>query len=117
MRILLADDQTNVRFALRTLLNSQPGIIVVGEAQDAHILLDTLHDLHPDLVLLDWGLPGIKSEELIASIQSFYPELAIIVLSGRFEVKRDAEAAGADRFISKADPPGDLLAAIYSLTI
>jgi DNA-binding NarL/FixJ family response regulator len=115
MRVYLADDQTNVRFALRTLLSGQPGIDVVGEALDGRALLQGVSAAQPDLVLLDWGLPGVPTQELIAGMRTACPGLTVIVLSGRLEVRSAARAAGADCFISKADPPGDLLAAVMSL--
>jgi DNA-binding NarL/FixJ family response regulator len=58
MRILLADDQPKVRFALRVLLERQPGLKVVGEAADADDLLAQMETACPDLVLLAWELPG-----------------------------------------------------------
>ncbi len=59
MRILLADDQTRVRFALRVLLERQPGLAVVGEATNSRDLLDQINATRPDTVLLDWELPGL----------------------------------------------------------
>lgn len=115
MRVIIADDQPNVRFALQTLLRGQPGIDVVGEAADLDTLLSVVQDIHPDLVLLDWSLPGVSVAEQISMLRSMCPGLAVIVLSGRLEAKGAAREAGADRFISKADPPGDLLAAIRSV--
>ena len=116
MHLILADDQTNVRFALRTLLNRQPDIEVLGEAADSTELMNAIKTLHPeiipDIILLDWGLPGLPTEKLISAMRDLCPDLVVIVLSGRLEVNRAARAAGANRFVSKADPPGDLLEAI-----
>jgi DNA-binding NarL/FixJ family response regulator len=114
MRILLADDQTRVRFALRVLLERQPGLAVVGEATNSRDLLDQINATHPDTILLDWELPGLAPSRAISSLRRAYPSLTVIALSGRSEVRHAAEAAGASAFVSKTDPPECLLAAIES---
>jgi DNA-binding NarL/FixJ family response regulator len=115
MRILLADGQPRVRFALRVLLERQPGWQVMGEAADVRSLLAQMDTACPDLVLLDWGLPGRAVADLLPALRRACPDLAVIALSGRPEVRRAALAAGADVFVSKADPPERLLAAILSV--
>lgn len=112
MRILLADDQPKVRFALRVLLERQPGLKVVGEAVDAENLLVRAEATHPDLVLLGWELPGLAAVDSLSALRKICPELFVIALSGRPEARRAALAAGADAFVSKTDPPERLLAAI-----
>jgi len=112
MRILVADDQPKVRFALRVLLERQPGLKVVGEAADADDLLAQIETACPDLVLLDWELPGLAGGDLLSALRGVCPDLFIIALSGRLEVRRAALEAGADAFVYKCDPPERLLAAI-----
>lgn len=112
MRILLADDQTKVRFALRALLGQKPELCVVSEAVDAKELLAQAEAVCPDLVLLDWGLQGQTLVDLLPALRQICPELSVIALSGRSEARQAALAAGADAFISKTDPPDKLLAAI-----
>jgi two-component system response regulator DesR len=111
MRILLADDQHRVRFALRVLLERQPGLSLVGEAVDARDLLVQAKDTRPDVVLLDWELPG-QAANLLRTLREVCPCTAVIALSGRSEARKAACAAGADAFVSKIDPPERLLAAI-----
>jgi DNA-binding NarL/FixJ family response regulator len=112
MRVLLADDQLKVRLALKLLLEQEPGVQVVGEAAQAKDLLAQVAVDCPDLVLLDWGLPDMAGEELLAALREACPALAVIVLSGQPEAEERGLAAGADAFVSKADPPERLLAAI-----
>lgn len=112
MRILLADSQPRVRFALRVLLERQPGVQVVGEAVDAAELLAQAAATRPDLVLLAWELPGLAAVDLLSALRKVWPEASVIALSGRPGARRAALAAGADAFASKADPPERLLAAI-----
>jgi len=112
MRILLADDQPRVRFALRVLLEQQPGFEVVGKAADAEDLLAQAQATYPDLVLLGWELPGLAATDSLSALRGICAHLVVIALSGRPEARRAALAAGADAFVSKADPPERLLAAI-----
>lgn len=111
-RVLVADDQLKVRSALRLLLEQQPAISVVGEAVDATGLLDWLRVICPDVVLLDWELPGFEAEALLPTLRALCPHLKIIALSSRPEMRRTALYAGADAFVSKGDPPETVLAAI-----
>jgi DNA-binding NarL/FixJ family response regulator len=112
MRVLLADDEVRVRYALRVLLRQQPGVELAGEAVRASDLLDALTASRPDVVLLDWELPGSGGRQSMAAIRSLCPRLPVIALSGRPEVRREALAAGADAFVCKSDPPDRLLLAL-----
>ena len=117
MRILLADDQTRVRFALRVLLTQQADIEVVGEASSADGLVALLMATHPDLALLDWELPGLAEGGGLPALRRLCPHLAVTVLSSRPGARRAAQAAGADAFVSKGDPPERLLTAIQACTV
>ena len=112
MRILLADNQPKVRFALRVLLERQPGIEIVGEVTNADDLLSQMGKAHPDIVLLSWDLPGLAANSPLSSLREMHPKLSVIALSGRPEVRRAALSAGANAFVSKADPPEQLLATL-----
>lgn len=112
MRILLADDQPEVRFALRALLEQQPGLVVVGEATDAGDLLLQAKTACPDLVLLDWPLPGSAPADLLAALRRGNPRMPVIAMSGRPETRPVALVAGAVGFVNKCDPPEQLLEAI-----
>jgi DNA-binding NarL/FixJ family response regulator len=57
-------------------------------------------------------LAGVSADSLLAALHQVCPQLRVIVLSGQPEVEEDALAAGADAFLSKADPPERLLAAM-----
>ena len=113
MRVLLADDQPQVRSALRLLLEQDPEMNVVGEAANAEELFVQVQATRPDLLLLDWELPGLQpTNPLLPALRALCPRLSVIALSGRPEVYREALAAGADAFVSKGDPPERLLSAV-----
>lgn len=111
MRILVADHQMKVRFALRTLLDRRPGLEVVGESDSPEQVLAQVKTASPDLILLHWrmceAVPG-----LLSALRQAYPGLRVIVLSVRPETRHEAIAAGADAFVCKMDPPDKLLAAV-----
>ncbi len=112
MRVLLADGQRKVCSALRLLLEQEPGLSVVGEVTDMDSLLAELDETRPDLLLLDWGLPGLCTADLPAALSACYPRPKVVVLSVRPEEQCAALAAGADAFVSKCNPPERLLAAL-----
>jgi DNA-binding NarL/FixJ family response regulator len=113
--ILIGDASPRVRFGLRILLEQQPGWRVVGEAEDAQALLESVHCGCPDLVLLDWELPGVPAQELLTVIRQTCPHLWIVFMSGKDELRQAALQAGADVFAYKADPPEKLLGLIRGL--
>lgn len=112
MRILLADSRPRVRFALRALLEEQPGLRIVGQAPHSQALLAQIAVICPDLLLLSWELPGLPGADLLRQLRRVCPDLYLIVLSGRQAARKTALASGADAFVSKIAPPEGLLAAL-----
>lgn len=115
MQVLLADDQLKVRSALRIILEQQPGVEVVGETDDADGLMVQVDAIHPDLILLDWELPGLSRNGRFSALRSRHPDVRVIALSGRPEARRAALEAGADAFVSKVEPPDRLLEALNTI--
>jgi CheY-like chemotaxis protein len=117
---MIADDQPQVRSALMLLLRQEPDVTVVGEADDAAQVLELATGQRPDLVLLDWELPGARAvadsagsgRRLLPALRACCPSLKVIALSGRPEARQAALTAGVDAFVSKGDPPERLLAAV-----
>jgi DNA-binding NarL/FixJ family response regulator len=112
VQILVADDQAEVRSALRLLLEQEPGIEIAGEAGDSAAMLAFAIAAAPDLLLLDWELPGCSAEHSLSILRSHCPQTTVIALSGRLGAREAAMAAGVDEFISKAEPPERLLRTI-----
>ena len=117
MRIMVADRQSKVRFALRTLLVRQQGLEVVGEADTREELLTQVEAMGPDLVLLHWRLSNSGGTDLLSALHGIRPGLRIIVLSARPEACSEAMLAGADAFVSKMDNPDKLLATIETIRL
>jgi DNA-binding NarL/FixJ family response regulator len=112
MRVMVADDQPDVRSALRLMLEEKPGITQVLEVSSSQELILGLKSSCPDLVLLDWELPGTKPDELIKSLRRLCSRVRVIALSSRPQMKQIALDFGADNFVCKSDPPETLLSAL-----
>ncbi len=114
MRVLLADDEPKVRSALRLILEQLKEIELVDEVIDAESLHARLRSTQPDLLLIDWELPGLKPGASFADLRSSYP-LKVIVLSGRCPSPQAAQRSGADAFVSKCEPPDRLFATLHAM--
>jgi DNA-binding NarL/FixJ family response regulator len=117
MNILIGDAQPRVRFGLQLLFEQQAGWKVVGEVDDAQALLEAVRLRCPELVLLDWELPGMPAENLLVLIRQQCPRLGVVFMSGKIELRSIALQAGADNFVYKADPPEKLLEQIREFII
>jgi len=110
IRILLADDNKNSRSALALLLETRLDAAIVGEASTMESLLEQAAHNHPDVLLLDWELPGKPEADRIVVIRSVLPEARVIVISARPESA--SQAVEADAFVNKTDPPEYILAVL-----
>jgi DNA-binding NarL/FixJ family response regulator len=115
MRVLIADNQPKVRLALRILLEQEHAVIGFGEASDICGLLAEINATCPDLVLLDWGFPGLSGLDLLAAMRRVCPDLRVIALSSQPDEAQTIMDAGVDAFVSKTDLPEQVLAAIRSV--
>ena len=114
MYVVLADDQVDVRRALTFVLEHECDLQLASEACNADELLHWLSGICPDLVLLDWELPG-GGRELIRRMREIHRGVKIIALSVRPEARDEALSAGVQGFVSKGDPPERLLGVVHSL--
>jgi DNA-binding NarL/FixJ family response regulator len=114
-RILIADRQAALRSAIRLFLEKQPHLHVVGEAADVQELLSQIETTQPDIILLDWGLGDRSRADPIRVLHQLDGRSGVIVLDVQPESAPAALAAGANAFVSKGNPPHDLLAAIHAL--
>jgi DNA-binding NarL/FixJ family response regulator len=108
-RILVVDNDARIRSALQTLLRQEPEQLAIQETANLDGLGHQVRDFQPDLVLLDWELPGRPAAALLLALHGLTHHPRVIVLSARPESEADAMAAGADAFVSKSDPPERLL--------
>jgi DNA-binding NarL/FixJ family response regulator len=81
IRVLLADDHTLVRAGVRGLLQGLAGIEVVGEAEDGHEAVRLVEELHPDVVLLDIGMPGLNGLDAASRLAGPDRHARVLILS------------------------------------
>lgn len=115
MKIGIADPQGRVRFSLRVLLEQQPGWETAGEAGDGEELLLLLANHPMDLLLMEWQLLGPSPEAFFRRLRFQHPNLRVLILSGKEELRQTALRAGADAFSAKTDSPEKLLRIIHHL--
>lgn len=115
MRIVVADDETAVRSALKLLLEHDNCFQVVAEAVDAASLTKVMEQVGVDVLLLDWELPGLTVDLIVDLVGRKRPFRHIVAMSSRPESRKEAQAAGIDSFISKSEPPNRVRKILYKL--
>jgi DNA-binding NarL/FixJ family response regulator len=114
-RVFIADDQARVRWALRTFLQEEQGLILVGETSRSDTLLPLVEGSRPDLLLLDWGLLNEPVDQLLSTLRGFDFQVKVIILSSQPDIQQVALAAGVEAFVSKSDPPECLLTTLRAI--
>ena len=117
MRVLLADDHGIVRRGMRSILESEPGVTVVGEAGDGHEALRLARDLHPDIVILDVAMPLLNGIDVAARLQKMEQPPRTVILSMHSDESYiiRALAAGARAYLLKDATDEDLIPAIRAV--
>jgi two-component system response regulator NreC len=113
----LAEDHTIVRKGLRSLLEGQPDIIVVGEAQDGREALEKTEQLSPDVVLIDIAMPLLNGIEATRRITQRFSDIKVLVLTMHDDQEyiRQVLQAGASGYVVKQAAPTELLSAIRAV--
>ena len=101
--VYLCDDVAALRLVLRTVLELEPAISVVGESGDGEIALAEVEQLRPDVVVLDLSLPGRDGLEVLERLAGRSVRTRVIVFSGypREQLEEAALARGARRYLEK----------------
>lgn len=117
IRVLLADDHPIVRRGIRDLLNTEAGIVVVGEATDGQEAVDGVRTLAPDVILMDLVMPEMDGIQAIREIMRFEPQARILVLTSFATDDKvfPAVKAGALGYLLKDTAPEDLVRAIHQV--
>jgi DNA-binding NarL/FixJ family response regulator len=117
IRILLVDDEPLLRLGFRLVLESQPDLVVVGEAADGENAVRRTAELDPDVVVMDVRMPGMNGIEATRAIVRAHSRSRVLILT-TFDIDEYAFPglrAGASGFLLKNVPPDDLLSAIRAV--
>jgi DNA-binding NarL/FixJ family response regulator len=116
VRILIADDHEIVREGVRTVLESQAGWVVCGEASTGREAVAKVVELRPDIVVLDISMPELNGLEATRQIRHLVPaKILILTVHESEQVVAEVLDAGAHAYVLKADVGRKLVDAIWAL--
>jgi DNA-binding NarL/FixJ family response regulator len=115
IRVMLVDDHALVREGISQILDKEPDITVIGEAERGDLALEMLESLQPDVVLLDVRMPGMSGIETTRRIRAAFPKIRVMILSAHADFAVEAFRAGASGYVLKSARSNELVAALRSV--
>ena len=117
IRVLLADDHKLIRAGLRLVVDQQPDLSVVGEADDGRQAVELAKSLKPNVVVMDIGMPNLNGIEAARQIGEMDPSAAVVMLSMHSDESYVLRAlsAGARAYLLKDSATTDLVQAIHAV--
>jgi NarL family two-component system response regulator LiaR len=114
IRVLIADDHPVVRDGLRFLLDTEPGLELVGEAENGAVAVELARATRPDVILLDLVMPQMDGLEALAEIKKNDPQARVLIVTSFADDDKvfPAIKAGAQGYLLKESPPEMLVRAI-----
>ena len=114
IQVLLVDDHAMVRQGLRVLLESEPDIVIAGEAETGRQAVQLAATLHPDVIVMDVTMPNLNGLEATRQIMKEMPDSKILVLSAYsdHEYVQQLTEAGAAGYLLKQAASGSLIKAV-----
>lgn len=114
LKIFLADDHTVVREGLKTLINAQPDMLVIGEAGDGETAWQQARELQPDVVIMDVTMPVLNGVLATTRLKRACPQIKVLALSVHDDTSylRQLLTAGASGYVLKHAAADDLIQAI-----
>jgi DNA-binding NarL/FixJ family response regulator len=115
--VLVVDDHASMREGISAVVNAQSDMIIAGQASDGQQAIERFRNLRPDVALLDWNLPRVQGEQVLASVLSEFPTARFIVITALTEDERIRRALrlGAQSFLHKDMLRRELLPAIRAV--
>ncbi|HEX9076008.1 MAG TPA: response regulator transcription factor [Anaerolineae bacterium] len=114
--VLVVDDQPRARQSMKALLATWPNVKEIRDAVNGREAILRVQEYPPDLVVMDTDMPEMDGVQAARIIKSRWPQVKVVVLSIYPDLKAEILATGADAFVSKGEPPEELMATIAKLT-
>lgn len=117
IKLMLVDDHEIVRTGLRMMLEAEPDLEIVAEAESGEEALDLISDCAPDIVIMDVSLPGMGGVEATRALRDRYPDVRVLALTIHEDERYFFQMlnAGAAGYLPKRAAPNDLVNAIRTV--
>jgi DNA-binding NarL/FixJ family response regulator len=116
-RILLAEDHNTVREGIKMLVNAQPDMEVVGEAENGNAAITQTRELNPDMLVMDISMPELNGLKATEKLRKEFPELKILTLTRHTDdgYLKQLIKAGVNGYVLKQSAPTELINAIRTV--
>ncbi|MBK5222255.1 MAG: response regulator [Acidimicrobiia bacterium] len=114
-RVLLVDDDADMRGLLRAVLDASPTLEVVGEAHDGESALERAAIDRPDIVVLDLGLPDIAGRDVLTRLRALDAEIRVVIFTADEDARHEMQTLGAVDVVPKSDEIGRLVSVVEAV--
>jgi len=116
-RIILADDHAAIRLGLKTLIDKEPTLQIVGEASNGDDAIELIKNNECELVITDLSMPGKDGIHVLEYVKEYYPTTRVLILSMHEEndLLKKAVAKGVDGFILKSEPLESIIESVKQI--
>ena len=113
----MAEDHATVREGLKLIINAQPDMEVVADAEDGRTAIELAQKLQPDVALMDISMPGLNGLKATAKLKDCCPEVHVLAVTRHKDdgYLQQVLKAGASGYVLKQSPPAELLHAIRAV--
>lgn len=117
IRVIIAEDHATVREGVKLIINAQPDMDIVAEAEDGRTAVELAVDLRPDVVVMDVSMPRLNGLKATAKLKECCPEVHVLALTRHKDdgYLQQVLKAGASGYVLKQSPPSELLHAIRAV--
>ena len=117
LRILVVDDHAGMREGISAVINTQPDMMIVGEASDGHEAIQQFRASQPDVSLVDWNLPDFGGEQVLTTLRREFPNARFIIITSLSDGDciRRALSLGAQAYLHKDMLRRELIPAIRAV--
>lgn len=115
--VFIIDDDANNMQYFQSIIRSDDNIRCIGSTTSSNTAIDVVVTTQPDVVLVDYALYPISGFEILKQLRSQLPEMPIVLLGGRSNLREKAESAGASAYLPMPITPRNLLDTIKQVSI